>query len=482
MKFNKLWYIYIISFIEGGMMLVTEFASTRKISVFFGNSLYVWLIVLCITMIGLAAGYYIANYWISRSSSNIQLQQKQLSSLFLILSISLMCWKFNNNVSMFLIHAQVNLISAVIIDALFLLLFPMFAYGSITTLLVSISQKINPDQPVYGKILAYSTLGSIVFAVMAVLFLFPLIGVQLTIIILSLLALIISVMTYKLHFSSVLILLILFIYPEKKIRQDVLYQNDGVFSSVMVIDDTRMRYLLVNYIIQTFITHKDGKTLKYAEWIDSIAYTRNWKQKDILILGLGGGVLANKLSRYSRTITGVEIDPRIIYCAKKYFQLNPKLHTISADAQWFIYQTTHKYDVIIMDVFNGEEPPAYLLTKENFNHIKKLFRNDSALLIINWHGYYSGKRGMGTKVLINTLQKSHFNVSVISTHPSEDVGNLVIWASFHSSLIPASHVNILIDEHTGVNLADKNILSVLNAEANYEWRKGYLKFIEYWWK
>jgi spermidine synthase len=480
MKKNSLPFYYLVSFVEGGMMLVSELASSRKLAVFFGSSLYVWLMVLCITMLGLAAGYYYANYLCQKeTNTNKQFHSKTLSILFLLLAISLSLWKFNTNISMILIQYKFELLTAVFLDALFLLLIPMFSFGAISTILIDASQKLNNHQPTYGKILAFSTMGSIVFAIMAVLFTFPYLGIQMTIYILSFIAFLISVLFYKIDIFLTILFIVATVYPEKKLHKNIIYQNDGVFSSVMVVDDYQTRYLLVNYIIQSFVDFKNNKTLDYANVIDSVFSAHKWKNKKILILGLGGGIIANKLSKYSSDITGVEIDPRIIDCAKKYFNLNKNVKTICDDAQWFLKKDTAHYDVIIMDLFNGEEPPSYLLTAENFSELRTHFKNDSSVLIINWYGYYKNKTGKGTRVLVSTLQKSGFFTSHISTGVSEATSNLILFASNNQNILPENKIDISLEKE--INTSDKNTLALLNASANYEWRKGYLNFIRYGW-
>ncbi len=480
MKLNKLSFLYGLSFLEGGMMFTIELASTRKISVFFGSSLYVWMIVLSITLIGLAAGYYWANYRIEkRKSNNSQLDIKDISTLFLYLSLALLVWKFNNTIALGLINGTIGLIPAVGIDALILVAFPMFLLGAITTFFVAIGQTIQSHRPVYGKILAFSTLGSVVFAVFSVMLFFPYIGVQNTILSCSVLSLLLSIMLHKIKWFSVVVVLLGILIPEKNIRVNVLYENDGAFSNLMVVDQYQTRYLLVNYIIQSFKDNVNNKTLEYAELIDSVARVQHWKNKNVLILGLGGGILANIMERYSHSITGVEIDPRIIQCAKKYFGLNPKVNAVCEDAQWWIQKDTNRYDVIIMDLFNGEEPPAYLLTKENFERIKNKLMKKDGMIIINWYGYYAGNIGRGTRILLNTLSSVGFNISAVPTNSYEDRSNLVIYASLDTNNLPINKIKI--QNENAINTADKNVLSLLNAEVNYQWRKGYLKFIQNWW-
>lgn len=476
MKNKKTIFFYFLSFIEGGMMLFTELASSRKISVFFGSSLYIWLIILCITLSGLAAGYL----WSSKKVSNKDNDVRILSRLFFLLAFSLIIWKFNDSIALWCIENHVELITATILDAAILLFVPMFVYGAITTFIVSILQQNTNSSSVYAKVLALSTIGSIVFGILSVLFFFPYIGIKASIMAFAILSAIIGTLTYKMNGLAIALMTVLSILPTNHIRGNILYQNDGAFSSVTVIENGYTRYLMVNYIIQSFIDTRYSKTMDYVEVIDSIAKKQQWKDKKILILGLGGGILANKMMPFADKIIGVEIDPRIIECAKKYFKLDSKVETVCEDAQWFLHHEKNKYDVIIVDVFNGEEPPTYLLTVENFHKIKSLLHTDSSLLIINWYGYYSGTEGKGTRILANTLHQAGFYSIAIPTNTDERRSNLVFFASLHSTHLPKTNLSIPLENQ--VNTYDKNILSLYNAKANYNWRKDYLEFIKYWWK
>src|SRR5690554_6544197 len=55
-------YLYSISFIEGGVVMVTELAGARLLAPFFGASLYSWASTLSITLLALMTGYYFGGY------------------------------------------------------------------------------------------------------------------------------------------------------------------------------------------------------------------------------------------------------------------------------------------------------------------------------------------------------------------------------------------------------------------------------------
>ena len=50
--------LYILSFIEGGVVMSTELVGAKLLAPYFGTSLYVWACVMALTLIGLAGGYF----------------------------------------------------------------------------------------------------------------------------------------------------------------------------------------------------------------------------------------------------------------------------------------------------------------------------------------------------------------------------------------------------------------------------------------
>ncbi|MBN2418564.1 MAG: fused MFS/spermidine synthase [Deltaproteobacteria bacterium] len=112
----------------------------------------------------------------------------------------------------------------------------------------------------------------------------------------------------------------------------------------------------------------------------------NDKPLNILIIGLGGGVIPRAMVRYipDAQIDVVDIDPDVVDVAEKYFLFDPgsniKIHI--ADGRDFIRQaaqctTVKKYDLVIMDAFNSNSIPEHLTTKEFLREL---------MLILNPHG------------------------------------------------------------------------------------------------
>jgi len=111
---------------------------------------------------------------------------------------------------------------------------------------------------------------------------------------------------------------------------------------------------------------------------------------NILILGFGGGTAAQLLSQIypNSQITGIEIDPVMIEIYQKYFQphvgvadLKP-LQLIQSDCFHWIKKCEHKYDLVLVDLYQGHDIPKQLYAN-GFIHSLKLIMQENGILLIN---------------------------------------------------------------------------------------------------
>lgn len=120
------------------------------------------------------------------------------------------------------------------------------------------------------------------------------------------------------------------------------------------------------------------------------------KIKNCLILGLGGGTVAKLIRKNwpEAKITGVDLDPVIVELGKKYLGLIDKDIEIKiVDAVKYIeyLMPKTKYDLIIVDLYNGSQFPQKF---EDEKLLKKLAKNK--LVIFN-RLYFGNKRALAVK-------------------------------------------------------------------------------------
>jgi len=113
------------------------------------------------------------------------------------------------------------------------------------------------------------------------------------------------------------------------------------------------------------------------------------KIKSCLVLGLGGGTAAKYIRLFwpDAKITGVDIDPDMIALGKKYLgldQINVEIKIQDA------YNFKGKFDLVIIDLYNGEHFPEKFGDTQFLNKVK-LSLTENGVAVFN-RTYYGDKR------------------------------------------------------------------------------------------
>lgn len=107
-----------------------------------------------------------------------------------------------------------------------------------------------------------------------------------------------------------------------------------------------------------------------------------------LVLGVGGGTAIKYLKKYfaNTKITAVEIDPLMIDLAGKYFELErgAKLRIIISDASKWLAKNQNKFNLVIVDLFDGILNPQFIREEKYLKILKKLL-NPDGMVIYNAH-------------------------------------------------------------------------------------------------
>ncbi|MBI1863912.1 fused MFS/spermidine synthase [Candidatus Woesebacteria bacterium] len=148
--------------------------------------------------------------------------------------------------------------------------------------------------------------------------------------------------------------------------------------------------------------------------------SKNIKIKKALILGLGGGSIAQIIKRLwpSAKITGIDIDPIIVEFGKKYMgldKLNVEIHI--QDALSFIEtKSLPEYDLICVDTYQGDIFPEKFENLDFLKNITKILSKNGVIVFNRL--YYGEKRPQAMKFLIS-LEKVFPKVEVV--HPEANI-------------------------------------------------------------
>lgn len=101
--------------------------------------------------------------------------------------------------------------------------------------------------------------------------------------------------------------------------------------------------------------------------------------KRALVIGLGGGTLPLALDALFPELRQdvIEIDPAVTRVAREWFGFNPsdRVRVFEQDGRVFVKRAQvrgERYDLIMLDAFNGEYIPEHLMTREFLSEVRGL--------------------------------------------------------------------------------------------------------------
>lgn len=141
--------------------------------------------------------------------------------------------------------------------------------------------------------------------------------------------------------------------------------------------------------------------------------------QNCLVLGVGGGTVIQILKNNypDLAITGIEIDPKIVEIAQKYFNLVPdqSINLVVADAQtWLKSDKKKNYDLIIVDLYRGRFNPEFSRKKEFLGRLKNLL-SKSGIILFNAH--YQKERPAELEKFLEKCKQIFNNTEIVFSYP-----------------------------------------------------------------
>ncbi|MEM7105475.1 MAG: fused MFS/spermidine synthase [Bacteroidota bacterium] len=505
--------LLLISFFEGGAVMVIELLGAKIIAPYYGTSLYVWSSVLGVTLGALALGYF--------AGGHISRKYPGPTSLFVLLLIGAFFTLLSPLLApqILLLTDPLGVRMGSLVSVLLYLLPPVACMGAVSPI---VTQLINQNADEAGKsagtVYSISTVGGILATLLAGFYLIPELGIKLTSYLtggaLASAGLLYFIWARKTVLAvvsiGVAIVAMAFDSPAKdsdNVR--VVYHSTGILGEWTVLDlgqwkvegnDQIERKLLLNGIDQKYtqIGFESLSLWRYPHKIGAYSSMKPPGSK-ALLLGMGGGSIAFEILAMGHELDIVEMDERIRFIAEEYFKYDPSSSDLYIDdARCFIRQSKEKYDFVVVDLVLGEVQPHHVFTLEGFEDIKKVL-NPGAIVVINFQGNIeSPMYSLGPKCIYKTLEAAGFNVSHYSPPTSKEGKlNLTKDIFFLASLEEQDYTSLMEDlrynewfpyedfgyenlisdkpvdlEGAFVLVDDKPKLELINAPAMLNWRKN----------
>ncbi len=194
----------------------------------------------------------------------------------------------------------------------------------------------------------------------------------------------------------------------------VIYQVESELNGrIQVVDVGSTRKLIVENTLQSVNPDSPSCSKLYWGKLTSSLKERFPKIEKVLVLGMGGGTIQHLLSRLypGIDITSVEYDKVVVDIARKYFNVDsiPNHKIINDDALRVVIEPEEYemspgcFDVLIVDILNGDRYPDLGKTGNFIAGIRRLVRSGGLLVFSR---IYTGDYQEDVNLFIDSLENT----------------------------------------------------------------------------
>ena len=456
--------------VSGGSVLVVEIVGTRLLGPFYGVSLFLWSALIGVTLAALAAGYAVGGRWADRGPTASRLALLLVTAGAWLVAVPFLVRPI------LLLGEGMGLRTSVLLSSTLLFFPPLFLLGMVSPYAIRLrARSLEEVGRVAGDLYAISTMASVAGAIATGFWLVPTFGTRG--LVLGVGALLILVGGLVLMAArrgrtlpgAALVLLglagLVFGAPRAGAAHDVgstrvtgrpplptrvLDVVESPYAEIRVLERGQERFLLLDGGAHTIVRLEDGQSRHAYAVVTDLARELFAREGRLLLLGLGGGAVAQSWARTGWKVTAVEIDSAVTHVARTHFGLLPFHATVHhADARRWVQTSRDTFDVIVFDVYGSGAIPFHLVTREAFAEAKARLAPDGVLACnVEAHGWHHPI----VHSVAATLRTSFAHVVALPiVEPPDQVGNVLLFASDRPMAIPDERlgdpVKTLVDAH-----------------------------------
>jgi spermidine synthase len=387
--------VYLTAFVTGAIIMSFEMLGSRYLNPYFGSGIYTWASLISTVLAALCVGYFAGGVLADRHPS-----PAVLGATVLIASLYLLALPLFSAPLMELVSSGIDDVrTGSLVAAFAILFFPvtflgMYSPFGIRLLLRSAQHSGRTAGFVYG----ISTAGSIVGTLGTTFFLIPAIGtraITFTLGIAGVLAAVLLIADSRRRRAALAVALIALAAPNARAedlidlpaRAEMLKRADGRIAHVEteyndIFVSKRKNELTMSFQLRGYdytesivnLADPDDLPVKYTQMM-TVALAYPPQVRRVLMIGLGGGSIPAYLGRFmpDAAIDTIEIDPEVIAVAKRYFGLieSERVRYLESDGRVYLNRHKERYDLILVDAFQGGAVPFHLLTREFYALLKQ---------------------------------------------------------------------------------------------------------------
>jgi hypothetical protein len=415
--------------VAGGVLMSLEMAAVRLFAPYFGYSIYVWGTTICVVMAAMVAGYAIGGRLADTPRAEAHLFIAILSSAAWQL---LALWTMRPLLPRL---ADTSEVIGVTLAALILFAPSMVALAATGPILVRLCAQVGTIGRAAGLIYALSTVGSMTGIVATIFWLLPGLGTHATLQVLCATSFLVGAAGLlaarrrrDLGLAVAAGLVPLLLAPGLGWSEGSVWTAESSYNLVRVVQRGGRRLLQLNHP-SSIQTVRAGGGVWTGFYYDAFALGPLLvpaRRALVLGMGAGGSIRSMRLTNPEIAIDAVEIDPRVVEAATRWFDVDPasdaRLRVHVMDARRFLARDRGTYDLVQLDVYQGGPyVPFHLVTEECFR-LARARMSDDALLMMNV--FDRGRDTALLRTLAATLRRVFPSVMVGHT----DAGNFMLFA------------------------------------------------------
>tara|TARA_B100000700_G_scaffold68939_1_gene76334 strand:- start:8778 stop:10235 length:1458 start_codon:yes stop_codon:yes gene_type:complete len=444
-----------ILLLEGFISVSMQVLIARQLVPFIGSSVVTMSLVVGVFLAALSLGYYKGGIFKPSSvfifgknkkdkdkKIKEDLEQKEylkkLSSNWYISGIFITVFFSYPFMDTFFSLVNYFINNILITSGIYLLLFlfpPVYLLGQTIPILTNFFKKSNVSE-ITGVSLAINTVGSVLGSLVTTLILMYYFGMAYTLFIEAILitVLILMIVGFKNMVTNFgLLILLMASYSLNVFYEKENFVATNAYGNYEVVEDNKImsssKYLKINTSYSSgIINGLYGFT--YIQLINEYLFS-NFDIKplnNVLVMGAAGFTASEYLRKTPVKFDYVDIDSQQKEIAEKYFlekEINGTF--IPKDARNYLKGSDKKYDVVIMDLFNGKGMiPWHVTTIEFMNELKKDIREDGwvAFNIISNNNFKTAY----AKKMYNTIVKTFnycYTIPLINVSDKRHYGNVL---------------------------------------------------------
>lgn len=386
-------FLFLTAFLSGAIVMAMEILGSRLLAPVFGNSLFVWGALIGVILAAMSTGYAFGGWASDRYAGG-----RVLTGLLLLSGIWTLLLAGTGQAVLMKVSSWVeDPRGGPCLAAAILLAPPAFGLSGVLPALLRLAvQDMGHLGRSTGRMIAVSTVGSLMGTWGTAFFLLSWVGTHALLIWLGAAQIVLGLcwvwegrIPGVVPAAGVAVGVVgsswLALHPLSPLPTPV-YQEESSYQQLRVRDDDLFRYLILDRTFHAVMWKADPIQL-YLPYSQAMVMALAWAPEASrgLVLGHGGGSLAKWLGRYwpELELDTVEVDPSVARVAQDYFgYAPPENHRVYVkDARAFLQSHSTQYDVIWIDAFARHMIPFHLTTREFYAEVRRHLAPNGVLAV-----------------------------------------------------------------------------------------------------